>query len=257
MKIGLAFCLIYSLATTVVDVHGVLRGEKLSEIPRALKDKSSDKEDEVTEADVVIDTTKCRHIPVEVREDGSQTNFATLYAGLYGWGETSGVNPKKLCDSFVAAYTYLAPCTAIPGAFRTVDKCSVVPDATGPDEDAFLLKLTYFANTVNGAQLFEFEDPNPSCFCDRCPGLDPFPGIYQVGENGPMCTCYCDVLSEDLHNTACTCRSPVIAQLVDVLNVAYKDDDFYFLDARQLVIDSTCTAGTNTTFDDTFICLGE
>lgn len=263
MKTTFALTFLASMASTVVEVQGTLRGESRPKPSRALKDKSmkSKKEgkDEASGTEEIVatlDPTQCRDIPVEVRDDGSQTNFATLYAGIYAWGETSDLNTQMLCDSFVAAYTYLTDCSVIPGAYRTVADCIVVPDATGPNEDAFLLNMTYFANTVNGAQLFQFEDADPRCYCDRCPGLDPFPGIYRMDASGPICTCYCDIMSEDLSNTACTCRSPIISQVIQVMNVAFKDDDFYFLDARQLAVDSSCT-GNGTTFDDTFICLGE
>jgi hypothetical protein len=262
MKLGFVVYSIFTIATSVVDVQGALRGETTPKSSRALKGDKDDSEEVAGAEEVAVevavgDPTQCRDIPVEVRADGSQTNFATLYAGIYAWGETSNVNTEKLCDSFIAAYSYLTDCSAIPGSHRKVAECSVIADAVGPSEDAFLLNLTYFANTVNGAMLFHFEQADPSCVCDQCPGLDPFPGIYRVDTNGPVCTCYCDIMSDNLSNTACTCRSPVISELVDVMNIAYKDDNFYVLDARQLTLDSDCiTVSTKMTFDDTYICMG-
>jgi hypothetical protein len=255
MRLVFVFSFIVSITTLVVSVHGALRGESILKYTRALK---SNKDDELTDAVEEPDRNQCRDMPVQIRDDGSQTNFATLYAGIYASGETATINNQSLCDSLIASYTYLTDCSVIPGSYRQVAECSVVDDASGPNEDAFLLKLTYFSNAVNGAMLFEFERPDPSCTCNRCPGLEPFPGIYRLDENGPTCTCYCDILSENLSNTACTCRSPLISDLIDVMNIAYEDEDFFFLDARQLTIDSGCSnTGTTSTFNDTFICPGQ
>jgi hypothetical protein len=249
------FLFILSFIATAVGVQGVLRGEGDPKFHRGLK---SDEEDELSTGLKELDPSQCRDMPVQIRDDGSQTNFATLYAGIYAWGETAVVDNQSLCDTFVSSYTYLTDCSVIPGSYRKVAECSVVDDATGPNEDAFLLKLTYFANTVNGAMLFEFKSPDPSCICNRCPGLDPFHGIYRIDENGPTCTCYCDIMSDNLSNTACTCHPPVISDLIDAMNLEYKNEDFYFLDARQLTIDSDCTnTGATSTFNDTFICPGE
>ena len=197
----------------------------------------------------------CRDIPIRVRPDNSQTNFATLYTGLYAWGNTTDMDDDQLCADYMESYSALTDCSGIPGSLREIGDCEVIDGAVGPDEDSKLLRLTYFANTVNGAQLYEFETPDPACYCDRCPGLDPFPGIYQADDSGPVCTCYCDIFSTDLSTTACTCRSPIVADVVTELNTKYVDSDFYFLDARQLAVDMDC-ASTNTTFGDTTICPG-
>jgi hypothetical protein len=255
MKFAPVFPFVFSFTATIVGVHGSLRGEVTTKVARELK---SDIEDEKSSAVEGLDPHQCRDMPLQIRVDGSQTNFATLYAGIYAWGETATINNQSLCDTFIASYTYLTDCSVIPGAYRHVAECSVVDDASGPTEDAFLLKLTYFSNAVNGAMLFELEQPNPSCSCNRCPGLHPFPGIYRLDDNGPTCTCYCDIMSDNLSNTACTCRSPLISDLIEVMNIAYNDENFYFLDARQLTIDSGCANTESTsTFNDTFICPGE
>ena len=43
--------------------------------------------------------------------------------------------------------------------------------------------------------------------------------------------------------------------MIDAMNTEYVDNDFYFLDARQLAVDADC-AGDTTTFGDTTICPG-
>jgi hypothetical protein len=265
MKIGFASCIVASLSFMAVE--GSLRGETNQAIPRRAMEKSDSKDKEdVTEDDpasvdsagteaptVVVD--HCRDIPVQVRHDNSQVNFATLYTGIYAWGNTTTVDDKKICDVFEESYKSLTNCSAVPGSYREIGDCEVIPGAAGPDASAKLLRLTYFANTVDGAQLYEFESPDSSCVCERCPNLDPFPGIYQADDSGPVCTCYCDIFSTDLSTTACTCRSPIISELIDTMNAEYVDEDFYFLDARQLSVKKDCESSI-TTFDDTTVCAG-
>jgi hypothetical protein len=243
MKGYISFVSLFSMFPIVV--HASLRGESSNTASRGLM------------------KSECRDIPIRVRTDDSQVNFATLYTGLYAWGDVGNLDDKKLCDKFIETYSSLTDCRVIPGSFRVIGDCTVVEDALGPNgvdpnAQSVLLKLTYFANVVNGAMLYHHDDPDPSCYCDRCPGLDPFPGIYSANDSGPICTCYCDIFSDDLTNTACTCRSPVISTLIDELNKKYENDEFYFLDARQLAIDEGCVNPTDvTTFDDTFLCPGQ
>lgn len=263
MKIGLAPCLIAFLS--MMTVEGAFRGKTTDNMLRRVMSMSTkdDKEDgtsdgaveeAITEESVII-MDHCRDIPIRVRHDNSQVNFATLYTGIYAWGNTTSMDDIKLCEVFESSYNSLTDCSAVPGSYREIGDCAVIDGAIGPDGNAKLLRLTYFANTVNGAQLYEFEAPDSVCFCDRCPGLEPFPGIYQADESGPVCTCYCDIFSTDLSTTACTCRSPIISELVNAMNTQYVDNDFYFLDARQLAVNKDC-ADVLTTFDDNTICPG-
>ncbi|KAL3911024.1 MAG: hypothetical protein SGARI_001843, partial [Bacillariaceae sp.] len=157
-----------------MSVEGALRGETSDEEQRrAMSKDSDDSKDETADSVVIMD--HCRDIPIRVRYDDSQTNFATLYTGIYAWGNTAFMDDKDLCDAFEASYKSLTDCSDITGSYREVGDCEVIDGAIGPDVNAKLLRLTYFANTVNGAQLYEFETPDPACYCDRCPGLDAFP----------------------------------------------------------------------------------
>lgn len=265
MKICIPFVAFLPLLPAFVD--GSLRGESSTKkVTRRLMDEHTMQTvaEETEEASTT--TGECRDIPIRVRDDNSQVNFAQLYTAIYGWGEEfDKLDGKRLCDKFKSAYASLTDCSNINGSFRQIGECEMVKDAVGPSTDdanagAALLKLTYYANVVNGAMLYHHDDPDPSCFCDRCPGLDPFPGIYSANDAGPICTCYCDIFSEDLSNAACTCRSPTISTLIDALNVEFEmeSDKYYFLDARQLAIDEGCMNPTKiTTFDTTYLCPGE
>jgi hypothetical protein len=197
---------------------------------------------------------QCAAVPLRIRSDGRAVESGTFYVALIQTAFENPLDLFNLCDALIASYNGGTDCSALNGSFREVGSCDVITDAAGPP-GGLLLKLEYFANVVDGDDIFG-DDAASACECN-CGGSSSQASSIGVFLDD-ACNCYCDATAFD-----CSCPAPTQEGVVSGMNEIYPtlngdlSDPGRFVAVYQLEkLDVKACNVDFTTFNTTSLCPG-